>query len=183
MISLIVCKTKQGNVIGMDNKLPWKQKHDMQRFKALTANKQIIVGRKTWESFGSKPLPNRLSHTIFTRNPAEVKGAYGNDPSHELYNHCFAVSLEEFWVKYVDYTFGNREFMVIGGEEIYKEFLPSADTLYITELDAPDIEGDTFFPEIDLTVWKLFAQEHYKANADNQYDYSFLTYVRIKDAD
>lgn len=179
MISLIVCKTKQGNVIGNDNKLPWRQKHDMQRFKALTANKNLVVGRKTWESFGSKPLPHRSCHTIITRNEMSVKGAF---PAEDLKNWCVAEDLEIFWANYLHYTFVDQEFIVIGGEEIYKEFMSSANTLYVTELDAPDVKGDTYFPEIDLTVWKLFAQEHYKANADNEYDYSFLTYVRIKDA-
>jgi dihydrofolate reductase len=178
MISLIVCKTKQG-VIGNDNKLPWKQKHDMQRFKSLTVNKNLVVGRKTWESFGSKPLPNRLGHIIITRDENSVKGAY---PGEDIKNGAVAFDLERFWTMYIHYITDNQEFMVIGGAEIYKEFMDSASTLYVTELDAAEVQGDTYFPEIDLTKWKLFAREDYKANADNQYDYSFLTYVRIKDA-
>lgn len=180
MISLIVCKTKEG-VIGLDNKLPWKQKHDMQRFKAITANKLLIMGRKTWESFGSKPLPHRLGHIILTRDPDKLTSV--NQASNkEFPEGVGAMNLEMFWVNYVHYTFSNQEHIVIGGAEIYKEFMDDASTLYVTELDAPGLKGDTYFPEIDLSKWKLFAQEHYKANADNQYDYSFLTYVRIPNA-
>lgn len=172
MISLIVCKTRN-NVIGVNNTLPWKQKNDMQRFKALTLNKALVMGRKTFESFGAKPLPNRLHHMVLTRTDTEKKNT-------ELGADVKEISFwdkEFFDIMYVHYTWDNQEFMIIGGQQIYEQFMPHADTLYVTELDV-ELEGDTYFPAIDLEVWKLAAQEHYKADENNQHDYSFLTYVR-----
>lgn len=173
MISMIVCKTSN-NAIGINGSLPWKQKHDMQRFKSITANKALIVGRKTWESFGGKPLPNRLSHAIFTRN----SDAYPDD---SLPDNVYTTTKELFTTDYVHYSEGNQEYVVIGGAEIYAQFMDQASTLYVTELDV-ELPGDAFFPDIDLSQWKLFAREEYKSDEMNEYDYKFLTYVRIKDA-
>jgi dihydrofolate reductase len=83
----------------------------------------------------------------------------------------------EFGQTLEDFLKASQAF-VIGGAQIYNQFLPFADVLYITELDV-ELTGDAFFPEIDPSMWKLIAQESYKADERNQYDYKFLTYKRI----
>lgn len=166
MISIIVCKTKN-NVIGVNNTLPWKQKNDMQRFKSITLNKVLLLGRKTFDSFGAKPLPNRLHHVVFTRD----------ESLHDVIVEDITFDYLENFTEFHMETTNNQEFMVIGGQHIYEQFLPNASTLYVTELQT-ELEGDAFFPAIDLEIWKLSAQEHYNADENNQYDYSFLTYVR-----
>ncbi len=174
MISLMVAKSKNG-CIGLNETLPWKQRNDLQRFKAMTIGRTIVVGRTTFASFGYRPLPDR-AHWIFTRDADNVidemlaRGIDFNDHQDSIF---FLDSLE-------DITNSAVEPIICGGASIYSQAIEAGivDVMYITEIDA-DIDGDTFFPAVDMTKWKLVASESYTKDEHNQYDYKFLTYKKI----
>jgi len=144
-------------VIGIENRLPWKLPADMKWFRQNTMGKPIIMGRLTFESFGAKPLPGRRN-IIISRNPA-----YAADGI-ETYS-----SLEEA----LKATQNDDETMVIGGMSIYKQALPLADRLYMTQVHA-SVEGDAWFPEFDLQHWREAERRKYPADENNPYSYSFV---------
>lgn len=163
-ITLIVAKA-ENNVIGKDNQLIWKLSADLKRFKNLTSGHHILMGRKTYESLG-KPLPNR-THLIITRNPDfEVpEGHYTFSSVEEAFIFCNKTDVERLFI--------------IGGGQIYQETIDSCDVLEVTEVEATP-EGDTFFPEIDLRIWKEVERESFPADEKNEYPFAFVTYKKIK---
>ena len=157
-ISLIAAVGKN-LVIGNENKLIWKIPNDMKRFRELTSGKSIIMGRKTFESIG-KPLPNRIN-IIITRDKNYKAGG------------CVVVNSSE---DALNAAKGSEEIMIIGGGQTYKEFLPMAEKMYLTFIDA-DFEGDSYFPEYNKSEWKeIFREEHTYDNLR----YSFVDLKRIK---
>ncbi|MEC0371487.1 dihydrofolate reductase [Paenibacillus chibensis] len=148
-------------VIGRDNHLPWRLPRDMAFFKEQTIGKKILMGRKTWESFGAKPLPNRVN-VILTRDPDYT--AQGAQIIHTI-DEAIKLGKEE-------------ELMVIGGAEIYRLLLPYADCLVVTEIDQ-SFEGDTFFPEFPESEWKCIQEVQGIRDDKNPYDYWFRTYIRV----
>ena len=138
MLSIIVAKAKN-NVIGKNNQLIWKIPDDLKRFKELTTNHTIIMGRKTFESLG-RVLPNRF-HIILS-----------NDKNYKVSNENVKVinNVNEL-EKYIG---DNEEHFVIGGAMIYKLLMPKCNKLYITQIEK-DFEGDTFFPKINEKEWKI----------------------------
>lgn len=163
-ITLIVAKAKN-NVIGKDNQLIWKLSSDLKRFKNLTSGHHILMGRKTYESLG-KPLPNR-THLIITRNP-----------DFEIPDGHFAFSSLEEAIIFCNKS-GIEQLFIIGGGQIYQETINTCDVLEITEVDATP-EGDTFFPEIDPTIWKEIERESFVDDEKNEYPFAFVTYKKIK---
>lgn len=162
--SIIVAMT-ENNAIGLNNQLPWHIPEDLAYFKEKTLNKIIVMGRKTFESIG-RSLPKRLN-VVLTKNkemmlPKEVlvfsslKKALGDLEQYDLNNEI-------------------NEIMIIGGGEIYKEALNFVDRLYVT-LIHKNLEGDVFFPEIDLNKWKKTSE--IKGIGVENCDYSFLIYER-----
>jgi len=160
MIGLLVAYA-HGRVIGKDGAIPWRLPNDMRYVKRLTTNHIVVMGRKTFDSIGH-PLPNRrnivLSHdTTLTIPGAEVvrsvKEALG------------LVSEQD-------------ELFVLGGESIYRQFLPLADRLYITEVDYTT-EGDTFFPEWDRGAFRLASQQEGTLDEKNTLPHAFYVYDRI----
>lgn len=149
-------------LIGKDNWMPWSIPNDLAYFKEITSGKTIIMGRKTFESFG-KPLPNR-HHLILTRN--QNYQAEGCEIFHEM----------QSLFDYIDQR-SDEEIIVVGGADIYQLFLPYADHLYITYIDE-EFEGDTYLPKIDLTNWNLISKKKGIKNDQNPYDYYFLQYNR-----
>ncbi|GAA4071532.1 dihydrofolate reductase [Amphibacillus indicireducens] len=161
MLSMIFANDRN-YLIGKDNWIPWDIPNDLGYFKAMTTGKTIIMGRKTFESFG-KPLPNR-HHVVLTRNKDfQADG-------------CVVFHQIEDVLDYIK-PFSNQEVIVIGGSEIYQQFLKYADRLYITYIDA-EFEGDTYLPEFDLSNWQLTSKEKGIKNEENPYDYYFLQYDR-----
>ena len=161
--SIIVALSKNG-VIGLHNRLPWHMPADMRYFKEMTQGHPVIMGRKTFESMGSKPLKGR-DNIILTRDPSSLSAA-----------GCqVASTLEEAFEK--AQKGGVQEIFVIGGSQVYALALPMVDTLYITEIDAT-LQGDTYFPEFDKETWQEVRRESHQANAQNTYDYAFVTYTR-----
>ena len=163
-VKIILLVAKASNqVIGKDNQLIWKLSADLRRFKHLTTGHYLLMGRKTFESLG-RPLPNR-THLIITRNPAFVapEGHHAFHSVEEAIIFCTKLQLDKVFV--------------IGGGEIYKEALPLCDILEITEVEASP-EGDTFFPELDFSIWKEKEREEFSADETNEYPYAFVTYEK-----
>ena len=163
MLSIIVAKAKN-NIIGKDNKIIWHLPEDLKHFKNLTTGHVIIMGRKTFESLG-KPLPNR-KHIIFSQNP-DFKV---NDENVEVIHSLLQIQ---------DLIEGKEEVFVIGGAMIYNFLMPYVNKMYVTEIEK-DFEGDAFFPSIDETVWKETSREKGLKDENNNLDYYFVTYERIK---
>jgi dihydrofolate reductase len=158
MISLIVAAA-ENDVIGRNNRIGWRLADDMQRFKALTMGHVVIMGRKTYESLG-RALPQRRN-IVVTHNSGFV--AKGCEIVH---------SLQEAW----DIA-GKEEVFVMGGSELYKQCWNKADRLYLTRVHAY-VEGDAFIPPVSPDDWKEEECVFGKADSRNEYDYSFVTYVR-----
>lgn len=162
MLSIIVAKSKN-NVIGKDNKLIWNIPDDLKRFKKLTTNHTIIMGRKTFESLG-RVLPNR-KHIVLTND----KRYTVDNPNVQIIHDVEELS---------KYEKDNQEHFVIGGAMIYKLLLPKCNRLYITEIDE-EFEGDTFFPEIKQDEWKIVKKETGPQD-DNTFKYYHIDYERIR---
>ena len=166
-VAMIVAMAKN-RVIGVDGKLPWYLPEDLKFFKRITQAKPLVMGRKTYASIG-KPLPNRLN-VVVTRN-AEF--------SHEGVRVCHdltsALELADQHATIEE----AEEIMVMGGGEIYRQALPFAQRLYITEVDI-DVEGDATFPDFDPSEWQE-VQRVAGQPAEGQPNYDFVVYERIAD--
>ena len=140
MITLIAAAA-ENNALGKNNDLIWHLPDDFKRFKAITSGHYIIMGRKTFESF-PKPLPNR-THVIITRQ--------------KNYNpeNCIVVNSLE---KAIEICPKDEDIFVIGGGEIYQQSIAIADKIELTRVHSA-FEADTFFPEIDTTIWELVQEE------------------------
>ena len=158
MINMIVCMDK-GDGIGVNGGLLYHLKGDLKHFRQKTLGTTIIMGRKTFESIG-RPLPKRIN-IVLSRQPFEHEGV--------IWKNSFESAVD--FVKEFD------EIMLIGGGELFKQYLPKADKLYLTQIQA-DIDGDTFFPEINWAEWNIEFEEYRQADADNPYDCRFLILQR-----
>lgn len=152
MISLIVAKS-ENNVIGKNGELPWYIPEDLQHFKKLTQGNTVIMGRKTYQSIG-KSLPNRTNIVITRDRKFNCKD-------------CIVVNTIKEAIRKSD---RDKEIFIIGGGEIYKKSIIFADKIYLTQIHQT-IDGDTYFPEIDISIWEEIERE-------NNEGYSFLTYKR-----
>lgn len=167
-IVLIVAVAENG-VIGASGAIPWRLKSDMQRLKALTMGKPIVMGRKTFESFPRGPLPGR-TNIVVTRDAAyRADGAVVTTSFADARAIATGDALRRF----------ATEIAVIGGAEIYAQWLRCADRLEITEVHArPD--GDTSFAAIDAAVWQEVARVRNPAGPADSADFSYVTYRRRK---
>ena len=164
-LAIIVAAAENG-LIGRNNALPWHLPGDLQYFKRVTMGKPILMGRKTFESIG-RPLPGR-TNVVITRNPD-----FSAEGIRVVESLAAALRLAED-IALVD---GVEELVVIGGAEIYREALPLAQRLYLTEVHA-SVEGDAWLPEIDWADWREVQRERHAAEGNNPYDYSFVVYER-----
>jgi dihydrofolate reductase len=160
-ISLMAAMSKN-RVIGNKGSIPWNMPADMKFFREKTENKVILMGRKTYESLPIRPLPNR-TNLILTR-----------DINYRAEGAIVVNSIEQA-LKKAEKLDAN-ELMVIGGSEIYKEFLQVADKIYLTVIDA-EIKGDAFFPELG-SEWKEISRDDRKKDEENSYNYSFIILSR-----
>ncbi len=159
----IIVSIAKNSCIGGNNTLLWKQSNDLKRFKELTTNKVVIMGQNTYDSLPIKPLPNRTNIVI-------------TDDTEQVFENCItAHSIEDAIQKSIYHTDG--EVFVIGGGSIYKQFMPYANKLYITRIDA-DIEGDTYFTDIDEDEWTIMFKERHEKDEKNQYNYTYEIYER-----
>ena len=159
-MTTLIAAVGENNELGKDNQLLWHLPDDFKRFKNVTSNHYIIMGRKTFESF-PKPLPNR-THVIITRQKDYCpEGCIVVDSIQKAIAAC---------------PFGDETF-IIGGGEIYNQSIEMAHKLDITKVHHT-FEADTFFPVIDKTKWKLTASEFHPKDEKHAYDFSFQTYIR-----
>jgi dihydrofolate reductase len=159
-ISIIVAVAKNF-AIGINNQLLWHIPADLKRFKKITSGHQVIMGRLTYLSLPIRPLPNRRN-IVITDNPDES------------FEGCTMVgSIQEA----VNLCSETEESFIIGGGSVYRQFLPLCNKLYITMVDK-DFEADTFFPEIDTSVWKLVEKEDHDAMDELGFSYSFLIFEK-----
>lgn len=158
-ISLVVAADDK-NLIGRDNDLPWRLPNDLKHFKAVTLGKPILMGRKTFESIG-KPLPGR-------RNLVLSRHASWNAPGVQAVTSFAAARA---------LTKAEPELMVIGGAHVYAATLPKADRIYLTRVHAT-LEGDTWFPAINPTQWRVLMRERHGADERHEFDYSFIVLER-----
>ena len=153
-------------VIGVNNDLPWKLKKDLQHFSAYTQNKAIVMGRKTYESIG-RPLPNRknivISSSLESQEDLEV-----------VPNLNQAIEVASQWNK--DNSAG-EEIVLIGGGYVFEESKNIVNKLVLTKVEC-EINGDVFYPQIDLSDWKEISQESFKRDNENEYDFRVETLVK-----
>ena len=159
-ISMIAAMTED-RVIGIKNTLPWKLPNDMKWFRQNTMGKPIIMGRKTFESFGAKALPGR-TNIIITR-----------DESYQATDSIVVHSIEEA----LDAAGDVDEAMIIGGASFYEQMLPKADRLYLTFVHA-ELDGDAWFPEINNSDWNKIEKIDHKSDDKNRYAHSFIILER-----
>ncbi|MBF8150198.1 dihydrofolate reductase [Winogradskyella sp. F6397] len=158
----IIVAAGEDNAIGKDNDLIWHLSDDLKRFKSLTNGHHIIMGRKTFESF-PKPLPNRV-HVVITRQK-----------DYKVPEGVIVVnSLEDA----LDAARRDKQPFIIGGGEIYKQAMTLVDKLEITRVHAEFENADTFFPEIDETLWSEVDRTSHDVDEKHAYAFSFITYLR-----
>ncbi|MBI4645714.1 MAG: dihydrofolate reductase [Bacteroidia bacterium] len=158
----IIVAISENNGIGKDNRLLFHIPDDLKRFKKLTKEHTVIMGKKTFESLPVKPLPERRNIVI-----TDIPG--------EIFTGCIsAYSIQDVFALADE----NKENFIIGGGMVYKQFLPYTDKLYITQLHHI-FEADTFFPGINYSEWKLMERQDINKSQNIPFDYSFLFYKRI----
>lgn len=155
----IIAAVSDNEVIGFENKLPWRQSDDLKRFKRITSGKIVIMGRKTADSLG-RALPHRRN-IVLTRLAGYAREGF----------ECFG-SLKKALASCCG------DLMIIGGGGIYKQCLPIATHMYLTRVHA-EVKGDVWFPEINHGEWQKTYCETHKKDDRNQYGYSFMNYVRV----
>ena len=148
-------------VIGIENRLPWKLPADMKWFRQHTLGKPIVMGRKTFESFGARPLPERKNIVITRDKNYQAKGIIVVNTIDEALKEAGAA----------------EEVMIIGGASFYEQMLAKADRLYITQVHGK-FDGDAFFPVFDMSVWKETSCEEHVDDEKNPYRYSFSIFDR-----
>lgn len=163
-LSLIVAMS-ENRVIGRDGDMPWHISDDLRRFKKLTMDCPIIMGRKTFESIG-RLLPGRVTIVITRQTDFEL-------PSSKETGHVVSSFNDA-----LDLSTGYDQVFVVGGGQIYEMALPFVNTIYLTRVHTVIKDGDTFFPEIDWAEWNLSHRETHAANERNDFDFSFETYSR-----
>ena len=159
MIISIIVAIAHNNVIGANNRLLWHIPEDLKRFKALTTNHTVIMGRKTYQSIG-RPLPNRKNIVISRNVSFKAEGCEVLASLEQALQRC-----------------GNEdEVFIMGGGEIYRQALPKANRLYLTKIEQTYM-GDTFFPEFNQHDWRM-VQEHKGTPKDGEPSYTFINMER-----
>ena len=150
----------KNRVIGANGAIPWRLPNELQLFKRVTMGHHIIMGRKTWESIG-RLLPGRTSVIVTRQTDYAVPGAIVTNSLDQALTACG----------------GDNEVFVIGGGELYRAALPSADRIYLTTVDA-EPEGDTRMPEFDRTEWREISAASFAADEKHAYSYCFSVLER-----
>ena len=161
-IAIVVAYDKNRG-IGTGGDLLWGRSlpADLAHFKELTTGGAVVMGRKTYESIGGRPLPNRKNIVLST---GEVVGVIGA----KNFAQALQLASEE----------PNQDIFVIGGERVFAEALPEVDTIYATEVDYSFSNADVFFPQINVNQWEEISRTSQKANEQNKYSFDFVEYRR-----
>jgi len=166
VISHVVAMSNN-NVIGVNNKLPWQLKDDLEHFKEYTTGKIIIMGRKTFESIG-RPLPNRQNFVI-SSNLREIDGI------------SIFQNLEKAIIaakKYNKNLNSAQEIAIIGGGYLFRDSINYFNKLVLTRVDC-EIDGDVYYPKIDLRNWELESSEDFLKSEVNQYNFSVEVFKKL----
>lgn len=160
----MIAACDRNNVIGKGNELPWRLPADLENFKALTLGKIIIMGRKTWESLGCKPLPKRKT-IIITTDPRAVMNVELPHDNGVVACPSILTALQaaQTLIKEGGYP---EEVMVIGGAVVYHQFIKLAETIYLSRIDTVVEDGDAFFPEIDRDLFQLNLNQTHTPDGD-----------------
>ncbi len=163
MVSIIVA-IASNNAIGRNNELLYHMPNDMKRFKETTTGHTIIMGRKTFNSFPRRPLPNRRNIVLASENniPDDKQGAEWMTSLPQALNE----------------SKNDGEVFIIGGASVYVQALSLADKIYLTIIDDEPQDADSFFPEIDYNEWKVESEEKFPADEKHAHPYSFINLVR-----
>ena len=162
MIISLIAAMADDRAIGIENRLPWKIPADMKWFREKTMSKPMIMGRKTFESFGAKPLPGR-SNIIIT-----------HDKKYQAEGAVVVHSIDEALQAAGD----TEEVMIIGGASFYEQMLPRADRFYLTLVHGK-FEADAWFPEFNESEWQVIERHDHHADEKNACPYSFLIKERM----
>lgn len=173
--NLIACIGNNGE-LGKDGHMIWNVPEDLKRFKELTSNGIVIMGRKTWESIPSKykPLSNRIN--IVVSSNFEYKSDDINNSETNNYS-LYVINTKDKIIDVVERYKEYKNVWVIGGIEIYKMFEDKYDKLFITHVCNNCLDADTYFP-IDLTKWKSENIKNGKTTINNNVNYTFIDYIR-----
>lgn len=157
----IIAAVAQNRAIGFQNKLLYHIKADMQRFRQLTTGHTVIMGRKTFESLPGGALPDRRN-IVLTRSQVKFPGCETFNSLDEALAHCA----------------NDDEVFVIGGESLYKQALPKADKLYMTEIESTPDNADAYFPDYSQGWVVTHSEEHETLKTHRRY--RFVDYTRAK---
>ncbi len=165
-ISIIVAMA-ENRAIGKNNDLPWRIRDDMKLFRKTTLNHIVLMGRKSMESMGNKPLKNR-TNLVVTRsnhyNPSGVIVCKSFDSAMKLAKDL-----------------GEEELFVLGGGEVYAQLVDQCSKLYISHVKTEIIDADVFFPELDWRQWREISREYYPQSEGNEFAFDFTIYERKQD--
>ena len=160
---IMIVAMAKNRMIGKNNQMPWHLPDDLKYFKAQTLNKPVIMGRKTFESIGSRPLPNRPNLVISRNTEFSAKDV-------QVFN-----SVESAIASLADAP----EIVIMGGAQIYAQWIDRVDRLLVTEVNAtPD--GDAFFPEIDHQAWLEVSRLPHPADERHAYAFDFVEFIRTQ---
>ncbi len=157
----MIAAMANNRVIGLDNDMPWHLPDDLKFFKANTTGKPVIMGRKTFESIGSRPLPNRPNIVISRNAELSIPGVQVFQSVDEALQGLESV----------------EEVIIMGGGQLYQQMLPRADRLYLTLIDV-QLEGDTFFPDWTKMAWNELERSHHAKDERHAYAFEFVTLDR-----
>ncbi len=161
MLAAIWAQDENG-LIGKEDRLPWRLPNDLKFFKQMTEANTLVMGRKTFEGMGSRPLPNRQT-IVLTRDPS-----YTAEGVHVMHSVEEVLALE----KETDGIF-----FIAGGSAVYQEFLPFCTILYRTVIHHV-FDGDAYFPHVDWSDWSLINTSQGEIDEKNRYPHQFETYQR-----
>jgi dihydrofolate reductase len=156
--------------LGKDNKLAWRLPRDFQWFKEQTMGKMVVMGRKTFESIGSKPLPNRRNWVV-TRDSKNVVPAVGTE-----YGVGIITKPDELLL--IAERWGEKEIVIIGGAEVYEMYAEHAERILITHVDTEIDNVDAVFPQLDLNAYNKRELLHVQADHDHAYPFTIVEYTK-----
>lgn len=155
----MIAAVSTNNVIGKNGQLPWHLKTDLQRFKKLTENHTIIMGKNCFNSIG-KPLPNRINIVVSSNMDLEIPG-------------CIVKPSLQYAADYANSRYDSTPF-IIGGGTLYRQAINLVNFLYLTRVHTIIEDGDVFFPELDMSKWDIEHSEDVPADKDNDFDTTFM---------
>ena len=164
---VLVAAVAENGVIGRDGGMPWHLPGDLRHFKRTTLGKPVIMGRRTFDSIGRKPLPGR-PNIVLTRDKNFRADGVAVAATLDKALRLAEAEAEKLQAE---------EIAIIGGSTLYEEMLPRTDRLYLTEVHSV-LDGDARFPDFDRAAWREISRDGPHREADEKFSYSFVTFER-----